>query len=110
MAYVTKKKKTCHNCGSKDHYSNNFPKAKRKVYFIEQVPEEESPTENFESDSMGYAIREHSDDDQDPREEFLVEYQEKKQLEIQYIQLEAGMPQDTAEKTCVNIHKINQPS
>ncbi|MBW0502383.1 hypothetical protein O181_042098 [Austropuccinia psidii MF-1] len=98
MEYVTKKKKTCHNCGSKDHYANNFPKAKRKVYSIEQVPEEESPTEDSESDSMGDAIREHSYDDQDPREEFLVEYQEEKQLEIQYIQLEAGMPQDTAKK------------
>ncbi|MBW0502381.1 hypothetical protein O181_042096 [Austropuccinia psidii MF-1] len=47
---------------------------------------------------MGYAIREHSDDDQDPKEEFLGEYQEEKQLEIQDIQLEAGMPQDTANK------------
>ncbi|MBW0541904.1 hypothetical protein O181_081619 [Austropuccinia psidii MF-1] len=47
---------------------------------------------------MGHAIREHSDDDQDPREEFLVECQEKTQLEIQDIQLEAGMPQDTANK------------
>ncbi|MBW0586431.1 hypothetical protein O181_126146 [Austropuccinia psidii MF-1] len=47
---------------------------------------------------MGDAIREPSDDDQDPKEEFLVEYQEETPLEIQYIQLEAGMPQDTANK------------
>ncbi|MBW0561313.1 hypothetical protein O181_101028 [Austropuccinia psidii MF-1] len=47
---------------------------------------------------MGDAIRELSDDDQDPKEEFLVEYQEETPLEIQDIQLEAGMPQDTANK------------
>ncbi|MBW0505162.1 hypothetical protein O181_044877 [Austropuccinia psidii MF-1] len=44
------------------------------------------------------AIREQSNDDQDPREEFLVEYQEETPLEIQDIQLEAGMPQDTSNK------------
>ncbi|MBW0549191.1 hypothetical protein O181_088906 [Austropuccinia psidii MF-1] len=47
---------------------------------------------------MGDAIREQSDDDQDPREEALVEYQEETQIKIQDIQLEAGMPQDTANK------------
>ncbi|MBW0534265.1 hypothetical protein O181_073980 [Austropuccinia psidii MF-1] len=47
---------------------------------------------------MGDPIREPSDDDQDPREEFLVEYQEEIPLETQDIQLEAGMPQDTANK------------
>ncbi|MBW0466290.1 hypothetical protein O181_006005 [Austropuccinia psidii MF-1] len=47
---------------------------------------------------MGYSIREQSDDDQDPRAEFLVEYQEETKIEIQDIQLEAGMPQDTANK------------
>ncbi|MBW0501300.1 hypothetical protein O181_041015 [Austropuccinia psidii MF-1] len=76
----------------------NFPKAKKKVYSIEKVPEEESPTEDSESDSLGDAIRELSDDDQDPKEEFLVEFQEETPLEIQDIQLEAGMPQDTANK------------
>ncbi|MBW0592800.1 hypothetical protein O181_132515, partial [Austropuccinia psidii MF-1] len=95
-AEVEKRKNPCHNCGSTDHYANNYRKAKKKVYAIEKVPEEESPTEDSESDSMGDdAIREPSDDDQDPREEFLVEYQEKPPLEIQDIQLEAGMPQDT---------------
>ncbi|MBW0578802.1 hypothetical protein O181_118517 [Austropuccinia psidii MF-1] len=98
VAEVTKKKNSCHNCGSTDHYANNCPKAKKKVYAIEKVPEEESPTEDSESDSMGDAIREPSDDDQDPREEFLVEYQEETPLEIQDIQLESGMPQDTANK------------
>ncbi|MBW0467546.1 hypothetical protein O181_007261 [Austropuccinia psidii MF-1] len=47
---------------------------------------------------MGNAIREQSDEDQDPREEFLVEHQEETPLEIQDIQLEAGMPQDAANK------------
>ncbi|MBW0583302.1 hypothetical protein O181_123017 [Austropuccinia psidii MF-1] len=73
VAEVAKKKNYCHNCGSTDHYANNCPKEKKKVYAIEKVPEEESPTEDSESDSMGDAIREQSDDDQDPREEFLVE-------------------------------------
>ncbi|MBW0486076.1 hypothetical protein O181_025791 [Austropuccinia psidii MF-1] len=98
MEEVTKKKDTCHNCGSTDHYANNCPKSKKKVYAIEEVPEEESPTEDSESDYMGVAIREHYDDDQDPREEFLVEYQEETQIEIQDIQLEEGMPQDTENK------------
>ncbi|MBW0461313.1 hypothetical protein O181_001028 [Austropuccinia psidii MF-1] len=66
---VAKMENSCHNCGSTDHYSNNCPKAKKKV------SEEESPTEDSESYSMGDAIREKSDDDQDPRKELLVEYQ-----------------------------------
>ncbi|MBW0528819.1 hypothetical protein O181_068534 [Austropuccinia psidii MF-1] len=41
---------------------------------------------------------EKSDEEQEPREEFLVEYQEEIPLEIQDIQLEAGIPQDTANK------------
>ncbi|MBW0466817.1 hypothetical protein O181_006532 [Austropuccinia psidii MF-1] len=98
MAEVIKNKNTCDSCGSTDHYANNCPKAKKKVYAIEQVPEEESPTKDSESDSMDDAIREKFDDDQDPREEFLVEYQEETQIEIQDIQLEAGMPQDTPNK------------
>ena len=85
MAEVTKKKNTCHNCDSKDHYANNCPKEKKKVYSIEKAPEEESPTEVSESDSMDDAIREKSDDDQDLREEFLVEYQEKTQIRIKDI-------------------------
>ncbi|MBW0563471.1 hypothetical protein O181_103186, partial [Austropuccinia psidii MF-1] len=52
---------------------------------------------------MGNAIREQSDEEKDPREEFLVECQEETPLEIQDIQLEAGMPQDTANKAlCKN--------
>ncbi|MBW0475861.1 hypothetical protein O181_015576 [Austropuccinia psidii MF-1] len=47
---------------------------------------------------MGDAIREPSDDDQDPREKFLVENQEETQLEIQEKQLKAGMPQYTSNK------------
>ncbi|MBW0513048.1 hypothetical protein O181_052763 [Austropuccinia psidii MF-1] len=107
VAELTKKKNSCQNCGSTDHYANNSPKAKKKVYAIEKVPEGESPTENSESDSMGDAIREQSDEKQDPNEEFPVEYQEEKPLEIQDIQLEAGMPQDTANK---NLCKHTQDS
>ncbi|MBW0573798.1 hypothetical protein O181_113513 [Austropuccinia psidii MF-1] len=99
MEEVTKKKNTCHNCGSTDHYANNCPKAKKKVYAIEEVPKEESPTEDSESDSVGDSIREQSDVYQDQREEFLVEYQEETQIEIQDIQLEAGIPQDTENKS-----------
>ncbi|MBW0571578.1 hypothetical protein O181_111293 [Austropuccinia psidii MF-1] len=95
---VAKKKNSCHNCGLTDHYAKNCPRAKKKVYAIEKVPEEESPTEDSDPDFMGDAIREPSDDDQDPREEFLVEYPEETPLEMQDIQLEAWMPQDTANK------------
>ncbi|MBW0485296.1 hypothetical protein O181_025011 [Austropuccinia psidii MF-1] len=98
VAEVIKKKNSCHNCGSTEHYSNNCQKAKKNIYAIEKVPEENSCTEDSESDSMGDAIREQSDEEQDPREEFLVEYQQETLLEIQDIQLEAGMPQDTPNK------------
>ncbi|MBW0462905.1 hypothetical protein O181_002620 [Austropuccinia psidii MF-1] len=63
VAEVTKKKNSCKNCGSTDHYAKRCPKAKKKVYSIEQVSEEESQTEDSESDSMGDAIREHFDDE-----------------------------------------------
>ncbi|MBW0523572.1 hypothetical protein O181_063287 [Austropuccinia psidii MF-1] len=75
VAEGAKKKNSSHNRGSTDHYSNNFPKAKMKVYAIEKVTEEESPTEDSEYDSMVDAIREQCDEEQDPKEEFLVEYQ-----------------------------------
>ncbi|MBW0583724.1 hypothetical protein O181_123439 [Austropuccinia psidii MF-1] len=39
VAQVAKEKHSCHNCGSTDHYANNCPKAKKKVYSIEKVPE-----------------------------------------------------------------------
>ncbi|MBW0504480.1 hypothetical protein O181_044195 [Austropuccinia psidii MF-1] len=68
VAEVAKKKNYCHNCGSTDHYANNRPNAKSKIYAIEKGPEEEYPTEDADSDSMGDAIEEQSDDDQDPRE------------------------------------------
>ncbi|MBW0484687.1 hypothetical protein O181_024402 [Austropuccinia psidii MF-1] len=110
MAEVTKKKSSCHNCGSTDHNANNCPKAMKNVYAIENVPAEESPTEDSESDSMGDSIREHSNYDQDPREKFPAQYQEETQLEIKDIQLEEGMPPDTEKKTCVNTHKIHRPS
>ncbi|MBW0568144.1 hypothetical protein O181_107859 [Austropuccinia psidii MF-1] len=52
VAEVAKQRNSCHDCGSTDHYANNCPKAKKKIYAIEKVPEEESPTEDSESDSM----------------------------------------------------------
>ncbi|MBW0576834.1 hypothetical protein O181_116549 [Austropuccinia psidii MF-1] len=57
---------------------------------------------------MGDAIRESSDDDQDPREEFLVKYQEVTPLEIQDIQLETGMPQDTSNKNLCKHTQVAQ--
>ncbi|MBW0548234.1 hypothetical protein O181_087949 [Austropuccinia psidii MF-1] len=35
---ATKKKNSCHNCGSTENYAKNCPKAKKKVYAIEKVP------------------------------------------------------------------------
>ncbi|MBW0566857.1 hypothetical protein O181_106572 [Austropuccinia psidii MF-1] len=98
VAEVAEKKNSCHNWCSTDHYANNCLKANKNVYAIEKVPEEESPSEDSDSDSMDDAIREQSDDYQDPREEFLVEYQEDTPLEVQDIQLEAGMTKHTSNK------------
>ncbi|MBW0570361.1 hypothetical protein O181_110076 [Austropuccinia psidii MF-1] len=56
---------------------------------------------------MGDAIRKQSDEEQDPREEFWVKFQEVTPLEIQDIQLEAVIPQDTAKK---NLCKHTQDS
>ncbi|MBW0475345.1 hypothetical protein O181_015060 [Austropuccinia psidii MF-1] len=107
MGEVTKNQNSCNNCGSTENYAENCPKEKKKVYPIEQVPEEESPKEDFESDSMGDAIKEHSDYDQEPKEEFLVEYQEITQLEIQDEQLEERMPQDHCQQK-LKISKVHQ--
>ncbi|MBW0570684.1 hypothetical protein O181_110399 [Austropuccinia psidii MF-1] len=41
VAEAGKKRNSCHNCGSTDHYANNCPKAEKKVYVIEKVPEGE---------------------------------------------------------------------
>ncbi|MBW0490488.1 hypothetical protein O181_030203 [Austropuccinia psidii MF-1] len=98
VSEVSKKKNSCHNFGSTENYAHNCPKAKKKVYEIEKFPEEESQTQDSESDAMGDVIREQPDEEQDLREKFLVEYQEEPPLEIQYIQLEAGIPQDTSNK------------
>ncbi|MBW0557567.1 hypothetical protein O181_097282 [Austropuccinia psidii MF-1] len=96
---VLKKNNSCHNCGSRDHYAISFPKENKKIDAIEQGPEEEIQPEDFEYESMGDAIREYYDYDQAPIEVFLVEYQEETQLEIQDIQLEGGLPQETANKS-----------
>ncbi|MBW0489254.1 hypothetical protein O181_028969 [Austropuccinia psidii MF-1] len=102
MAEVAKKNNYFPHCGSTEHYSNNCPKIKKNIYAIGKVSEKESPTEAAESDSMGGSIREQSDKDKDPIEEFVVEYQQETPLEIQDIQLKAGMPQDTANKKLYN--------
>ncbi|MBW0484968.1 hypothetical protein O181_024683 [Austropuccinia psidii MF-1] len=57
VSEMANKKNSCHNCGLADHCAKNCPKAKKKVYAIEKVPEEESPTEDSESDSMGDAMK-----------------------------------------------------
>ncbi|MBW0568279.1 hypothetical protein O181_107994 [Austropuccinia psidii MF-1] len=110
VAEVAKKKKSCHNCGLTDHYSNNCPKAKKKDYAIEKVLEEGSPAKDSESDSMEGAIRKQSDENQDQREEILVEYQEETPPEIQEIQSEEAMPQDTANKKLCKHTKYAQTS
>ncbi|MBW0481928.1 hypothetical protein O181_021643 [Austropuccinia psidii MF-1] len=92
IAEVINNKNYCHNCGSTNHYANNCPKAKKNVYAIEKVPQD------YESDSIGDAIREQSDEEQDPRQDFLVQYPEETPVEIQDIQLKAGIPQDTSNK------------
>ncbi|MBW0470599.1 hypothetical protein O181_010314 [Austropuccinia psidii MF-1] len=48
---------------------------------------------------MGDAIREHSDDDQYPKEEILVEYQEERQPKIQDVQLGERMPHHIPNKS-----------
>ncbi|MBW0467441.1 hypothetical protein O181_007156 [Austropuccinia psidii MF-1] len=83
---------------TKTNQGKRCQKEKKKNYAIEQVPEEDTQ-EDSESDSMGDSIRENSDDDQEPIERFLVEYQEETQLEFQDIQLEVGLPQDTSYKS-----------
>ncbi|MBW0518761.1 hypothetical protein O181_058476 [Austropuccinia psidii MF-1] len=57
-----------------------------------------NPPQRIMNQTLVDGIREQSDDYQDPREELLVEYQEEKSLEIEDIQLEEGMPKDTANK------------
>ncbi|MBW0484428.1 hypothetical protein O181_024143 [Austropuccinia psidii MF-1] len=81
-----------------------------KFYAIENIPEAEFPSKDSESDLMGDACREQSDVEKDQREELLLEYQEETPLEIQEIQLEAGMPHNNAKKTCVNTHKMHKHS
>ncbi|MBW0461045.1 hypothetical protein O181_000760 [Austropuccinia psidii MF-1] len=78
VAEVTKKKNSCPNCGSTDHYANNCPKAKKKVYAIEQVPDKDSLTDYSQSNSLGDAIKEEYEEDQDTKEKFLVDYKESK--------------------------------
>ncbi|MBW0512657.1 hypothetical protein O181_052372 [Austropuccinia psidii MF-1] len=87
---LTKEKTFCHNFVSTDHNANSFQKEKEKVYAIEKFPAEETLEEDSESDSMGYFIKVKADDDQDPKEELLVGYEEETQLEIQEIKFDSG--------------------
>ncbi|MBW0507525.1 hypothetical protein O181_047240 [Austropuccinia psidii MF-1] len=56
--------------------------------------------EESDPDSMGDAIRENSDNDQDPIEESLLKYQEETQLKIKDIHLGEELPQHTNNKNC----------
>ncbi|MBW0485648.1 hypothetical protein O181_025363 [Austropuccinia psidii MF-1] len=89
----------CNQSSTLDDISNTLQdqlsKGKENIYAIEKVPAAATQEEDSESDSMGDAIREISDDDQYPIEEFVVEWREETQLENHYIQLEAGLLQDT---------------
>ncbi|MBW0533301.1 hypothetical protein O181_073016 [Austropuccinia psidii MF-1] len=98
MAEVAKKKNSCHNCWSTDHYASKFSKKKKKIYAIEKVQEEEIQEKDSESYSIGDSFGESSDYDQDPLEKYLVVYQEETQPEIQEEQLEEGLPHESANK------------
>ncbi|MBW0490792.1 hypothetical protein O181_030507 [Austropuccinia psidii MF-1] len=89
-----------HNTRESDFLDHEINKLFNVYHSMKPQPQghEEYLTEDSDSDSIGDAIREQSDEEQDPREEFLVEYEEETLLEIQDIQLEEGMPQDTANK------------
>ncbi|MBW0470913.1 hypothetical protein O181_010628 [Austropuccinia psidii MF-1] len=95
---------------SNDHYANNCPKSKKKVYAIEKVPEEEAPTEDSESDSIGDPIRGQSDKEQEPREEFLVEYQEETPLEIRTYSWKQACHKRLPIVTCENIQRMHKHS
>ncbi|MBW0465289.1 hypothetical protein O181_005004 [Austropuccinia psidii MF-1] len=97
VAEVTKNKNSCQNCGSKN--THNSPNEKKKIYSIGKLPEDS------ESDSMGDAIRENSDYDLSPIQEFLVEYQEETQFKLQDINLEEVLPQETG----TNTHRMHRP-
>ncbi|MBW0564967.1 hypothetical protein O181_104682 [Austropuccinia psidii MF-1] len=110
LSEVTKKKNSCHNFGSTDQYANNCPKETKKIYAIEKAQEEETQGENCESDSMGVDIRYNSEDEKYPIEEFLVEYQEETEQELQEIQFEVGQLQETESRICANTHKMHRSS
>ncbi|MBW0477558.1 hypothetical protein O181_017273 [Austropuccinia psidii MF-1] len=84
-----------------DKYANDFTEGRENIYAIEKLPEEEVQALDFESEFMGESIRENSDDEKDPIEEFLVEYQEESHLE-------EVLPQETSSKDLFknkNMHK-----
>ncbi|MBW0471835.1 hypothetical protein O181_011550 [Austropuccinia psidii MF-1] len=101
MSRVTKRKNSCHNCGSTDHYSKSFKKEKKRSMPFKKT-QRKNLKERILSLTMVDAIRESSNGDQYPILEFFVEYQEETQLEIQDIQLEEGLLQDTANKNLCN--------
>ncbi|MBW0465258.1 hypothetical protein O181_004973 [Austropuccinia psidii MF-1] len=52
---------TFHNCGSPDHYVNNFPKGKKKIIAIEEQLVEEHIEYKYDSERMVNELREDSD-------------------------------------------------
>ncbi|MBW0465801.1 hypothetical protein O181_005516 [Austropuccinia psidii MF-1] len=82
-----------------DPYSNSFSNSNKNSYVIQDVPGEETQTEDYDSDSMGNAIKERPWDKIELIEEYLVDYQKETQIEIQEIQLEEGLPKETTNKT-----------
>ncbi|MBW0498185.1 hypothetical protein O181_037900 [Austropuccinia psidii MF-1] len=89
VAEVAKKRNSCHDCGSTDHYANNCPKAKKNVYSIEKY-QRRNPQQRILTQNLWEM----------PSENNLMKSktQEETPLETQDINLEAGMPQDTANK------------
>ncbi|MBW0529680.1 hypothetical protein O181_069395 [Austropuccinia psidii MF-1] len=73
--------------------------ANKNIYDIKELPREEPQTENYDSDSMGKSLRKDSEEEQDLIEEHMVEYQDEPQIEVQDIELEEGMKQETTNKS-----------
>ena len=73
-----RRRNTCHNCGSPDHYANNCPKGKKKIFAIEEESVEEHMEYKSDSDSMGNGLRQDSDSGSEPIEQYLLEYEDEK--------------------------------
>ncbi|MBW0463508.1 hypothetical protein O181_003223 [Austropuccinia psidii MF-1] len=73
-----KKTNTFHNFGSPDHYENNFPKGKKSILSIEEEPVEEHIEYKSDSEGMGNGLREDSDSESEPIEQYLFDYEDEK--------------------------------